>query len=325
MFTAANPFEALRGLEEEGEDKSGGSERAASPKKPTIGERVVHSRGKSSSAAAQSAPSPLRRLDNLKSPSTSRPSSIVSPTRPTGEPGRPLSVTSFSLILAESNRRKSLTSLSVEDSRDRRESISTPSIEDVLSRRSSIPSLPIDESQHRRMSAPSIPFDESRIYNRGVKIEAKVCKVHFSAWRRNLHRGCEDKGCPLHHDPRGWPARVVDIVPSGPIKELLEIQRDIDIVLGKGEFDVDTALVKLKPGMATPPRGRERRDEHKTIMLETEDLSPEALAAKGRRIQEIWDESLRLYRLRKENPDAAFVSIRKRPQVEDRSQALSFF
>lgn len=175
------------------------------------------------------------------------------------------------------------------------------------------------------MSVPSLPVDDSRIYNRGVKVEAKICKVHFSAWRRNLHRGCEDKDCPLHHDPRGWPARVVDMVSTGSLKELLEIQQDIDLVLGKGEFDVDTALAKLKPSILTPPRGRERREENKNIMPEPEELTPEELAAKGRRIQQIWDESLRLYRLRKENPDTGVVSTRKRPQVEDRPQAISFF
>lgn len=229
-------------------------------------------------------------------------------------------MTSLSQVLAES-----IASRPVEDSRTRRGSDPAPAIDDSQNRGPSIPTRPIDETHDRRMSVPSLTVHESRVYNRGVKVEAKICKVHFSAWRRNLHRGCEDKDCFLHHDPRGWPARVVDMVSSGPLKELLEIQQDIDVVLGKGEFDVDTALAKLKPSISTLPRGRERRDENKNMMPETEELNPEELAAKGRRIQEIWDESLRLYRLRKENPDVAVVSTRKRPQVEDRSQAVSFF
>ncbi|KAE9982806.1 hypothetical protein Vi05172_g6897 [Venturia inaequalis] len=327
MFSGNNPFDALREENEEEVAGSGDSERTLSPKtlKPTIGERVVRcigeadsieARGKSSAASTQSAPSPLHRLGNLMSSSVSP----VSPTRPTGGSDRPLSVTSLAQILSESKRRKSLSSLPVEDSQSHRESKPGPSIEEVLNRRPSIPSRPVDAGQDSR-----IPFDESRIYNRGINVKAKLCKVHFSAWRPHLHRGCEDKDCPLHHDPRGWPARVVDMIPPGPIKELLEIQRGIDVVFGKGKFDVDVALVKLKPSIAAPPRGRERRGENKNSRPEMEDLSPEELAAKGRRIQEIWDESLRLYRLRKDDPDAAVRPTRKRRQVVERPQALSFF
>lgn len=185
----------------------------------------------------------------------------------------------------------------------------------------------MNDTQERSSSNPSPSIDESRFYNRGVKVEAKVCKVHFTAWRRNLHRGCENEDCTLHHDPREWPTWCVEMVSSGVLKELLEIQQDIDVVLGKGKFDLDTALVKLKPSLASPPagRGRDRQRHTKNSLSGTEELSPEELAAKGRRIQQIWDESLHLYRLRKENPEASEKPSRKRAQPEARPRAVSFF
>ncbi|QDS77551.1 hypothetical protein FKW77_001188 [Venturia effusa] len=324
MSVPGNMYEVLHEEEEdEGVKISGGAERTASPKKLSFGEKIVHERRKSSSA--------IRRIGDLKSSTASRPLSMVSSVRtadPAGDENRVPGPDSLSQFLADASRRKSLPALLVKDRQDHHSGLATSANEDSQNRRQSIPYRPVDESQDRGMSVRSSTIDESRIYNRGVRIEAKICKVHFSAWRRNLHRGCDDKDCPLHHDPRGWPARVVNMISSGPMKELLEIQRDIDVVLGKGEFDVDAVLTLLKPSIATPPRGRERRDEKKVVMADNEELipelTPEELAVKGRRIQEIWDEALRLYRLRKENPDAV-VATRKRSQVEDRSQALSFF
>jgi hypothetical protein len=204
---------------------------------------------------------------------------------------------------------------------------------DSATRRKSLASKLIDDTNHREsiFSHPINDYiDESCIYTRGVKSEARICKVHFTAWRRNVHRGCEDENCTLNHDPRDWPIWCAEMVPSGPMKELLEIQRDIDIVLGKGEFDVDTALARIKPSVTSPSRARNKQHDTKKTMLEGEDLRLEELVAKGRRIQQIWDEAMRMYRLRKESPDESrdnrgqFNNIQYHP-AQIKPGPISFF
>lgn len=172
-------------------------------------------------------------------------------------------------------------------------------------------------------------MDDSRIYIRGVKPEAKICKAHFTAWRRNLHRGCEDESCTLHHDPREWPDWCIDLVPSGPLKELLEIQRDIDAVLGKDALQVDDTLAMIKPSAISPGRARNQEHDTRGTSRRAEELSPQQLAAKERLIQHIWDESIRQYRLRKEKPEemqatSGYYNLEHYP-AQNRPRTLSFF
>jgi hypothetical protein len=113
------------------------------------------------------------------------------------------------------------------------------------------------------------------------------------------------------------------------MKELLEIQRDIDVVLGKGAFDVDAELARIKPSVSSPRRARNQQHGIRNTTTEIEELSPEELAIKGQRIQQIWDESLRQYRLRKQMPEEAqatggFSSIQYHP-AHNMQRPVSFF